>query len=247
VLAGSGQSSDRGGVVRLVRLKGGLPIGPLENSQTGRARSTSAYSAAYCRAGSNHRPAYTALPSTTASKDAGSGRCRAGTVTAERPASTRAGQSDAGTALPVYRAAHPGGSPGDLLADVLTDWWVRVPALRLADAHAAAPAATYMYEFAWPSPVFDGRLGACHALELPFVFDTIDLGRGQMMGGALGDDPPQELADRVHGAWIAFATDGDPGWPRYDLDRRPVMRLDTTPSLMEDPYARERDLWNGVR
>ena len=153
----------------------------------------------------------------------------------------------ADTALPVYRAAHPGGSPGDLLADVLTDWWVRVPALRLADAHAPAPAATYMYEFAWPSPAFDGRLGACHGLELPFVFDTIDLGRGQMMGGALGDDPPRELADLVHGAWVAFAAHGDPGWQRYHLDRRPVMRLQTTPSLMEDPYARERDLWNGVR
>lgn len=153
----------------------------------------------------------------------------------------------ADTALPAYRAARPDGSPGDLLADVLTDWWVRVPALRLADAHAPAPAATYMYEFGWPSPVFDGRLGACHALELPFVFDTLDLGRDQMMGGALGENPPQELADRMHGAWVAFAANGDPGWPRYDLVRRPVMRLDTTPSVMEDPYARERDLWKGIR
>ena len=93
------------------------------------------------------------------------------------------------TALPAYRAARPDGSPGDMLADVLTDWWVRVPAVRLADAHAPAPAGTFMYEFAWPSPAFGGRLGACHALEIPFVFDTLDLGRGQMMGGALGDEP----------------------------------------------------------
>ena len=63
-----------------------------------------------------------------------------------------------------------------MLAAVLTDWWVRVPAIRLADAHAPAPAGTFMYEFAWPSPAFDGRLGACHALEIPFVFDTLDLG-----------------------------------------------------------------------
>jgi para-nitrobenzyl esterase len=150
-------------------------------------------------------------------------------------------------ALRAYRAAHPDGAPGDLLADVLTDWWVRVPALRLADSHAPAPAATYMYEFAWPSPAFDGRLGACHALEIPFVFDTLDLGRNQMLGGALGDDPPQDLADLVHGAWVAFAANGDPGWPRYDLGRRRVMRLDTRPSVMEDPYARQRTLWAGVR
>jgi para-nitrobenzyl esterase len=151
------------------------------------------------------------------------------------------------TALPAYRAAHPDGSPGDVLAEVLTDWWVRLPAIRLADAHAPAPAGTYMYEFAWPSPAFGGRLGACHALEIPFVFDTLDLGRRQMLGGALGESPPQQLADTMHAAWVRFATDGDPGWSRYDLERRAVMRLDTKSSVMDDPYAQERALWAGVR
>ncbi|SFE85596.1 carboxylesterase/lipase family protein [Blastococcus tunisiensis] len=153
----------------------------------------------------------------------------------------------AGTAVPAYRDAHPGSSSGDVLAEVLTDWWVRVPALRLADAHAPFPGATFAYEFAWPSPAFDGRLGACHALEIPFVFDTLDLGRAQMMGGALGESPPQQLADVVHGAWVRFAATGDPGWPPYDLERRATMRLDTTPSVLEDPYARERALWAGIR
>jgi para-nitrobenzyl esterase len=150
-------------------------------------------------------------------------------------------------ALGSYREAHPGASPGDLLADVLTDWWVRVPAVRLADAHAPAPAGTFMYEFTWPSPAFDGRLGACHALEIPFVFDTLDLGRGQMMGGALGERPPQQLADAMHAAWVRFAADGDPGWPRYDLERRSVQRFGIEPRVVEDPYARERILWAGVR
>ncbi|MBB3084423.1 carboxylesterase/lipase family protein [Geodermatophilus sabuli] len=151
------------------------------------------------------------------------------------------------TALRAYRGAHPDAGPGDLLAAVQTDWWVRIPAVRLADAHAPCPGATFMYEFAWPSPAFGGRLGACHALELPFVFDTLDRGTEQMMGGALGSDPPQQLADTVHGAWVAFATCGDPGWPRYGPDRRATMRLDIRPSVVEDPYARERALWAGVR
>jgi para-nitrobenzyl esterase len=151
------------------------------------------------------------------------------------------------TALPLYRAAHPNGSPGDVLAAVLTDWWVRVPAIRLAGAHATSPAATFMYEFAWPSPAFEGRLGACHGLEMPFVFDTLDLGTQQMLGGALGETPPQQLADAMHGAWVRFARDGDPGWPRYDLEHRATKRFDVTPSVVEDPYARERELWAGVR
>lgn len=150
-------------------------------------------------------------------------------------------------ALSHYRGRYPDAIPGDLLAAVLTDWWVRVPALRLADAHAPGPGATYAYEFAWPSPVLGGRLGACHALEIPFVFDTLDLGHRQMLGGALGDDPPQKLADTMHRAWIDFATSGDPGWPRYDPHRRPVMRLAETTAVLDDPYAAERDLWAGVR
>lgn len=80
------------------------------------------------------------------------------------------------TALSAYRATYRGASPGVLLGAVQTDWWVRIPAIRLADAHATGPAATFMYEFAWPSPAFNGALGACHGLEIGFVFDTLDKG-----------------------------------------------------------------------
>ena len=150
-------------------------------------------------------------------------------------------------ALAFYRGRHPDAGPGDLLAAVLTDWWVRLPALRLADARAPGRGATYMYEFAWPSPVLGGRLGACHALEIPFVFDTLDLGHKQMLGGALGQNPPQHLADTMHRAWIEFARHGDPGWPRYEPPRRAVMRFAETMAVLDDPYAAERDLWSGVR
>jgi para-nitrobenzyl esterase len=51
-------------------------------------------------------------------------------------------------ALAAYRAHYPGVSPGDLLAAVQTDWWCRIPAIRLADAHVGGGASTYMYEFA---------------------------------------------------------------------------------------------------
>jgi len=151
------------------------------------------------------------------------------------------------TALAAYRATYPGASPGDLLAAVQTDWWCRIPAIRLADAHAKSPAATFMYEFAWRSPAFNGRLGACHALEIGFVFETLDKGPDQMVGPLLGTDPPQQLADTMHAAWVAFATDGDPGWPKYDLSRRATMRFDITSEVVDDPRSAERALWEGLR
>ena len=62
-------------------------------------------------------------------------------------------------ALATYRAARPEATPGELLGAVTTDWLFRIPAIRMAEARASAPAATYMYEFAWRSPQFNGRLG----------------------------------------------------------------------------------------
>jgi carboxylesterase type B len=150
---------------------------------------------------------------------------------------------DVDAALAAYRARYPGASPGDLLAAVKTDWWVRIPALRLADAHATAGGRTYMYEFAWPSPLLGA---AVHALEVPFVFDTLARD-APLFGQMLGDDPPRELARTMHGAWISFAADGDPGWPRYDLARRATMRFDTTSQVVDDPRGWERALWQGVR
>ena len=146
-------------------------------------------------------------------------------------------------ALTTYRAAHPGTSAGDLLAAIQTDWYWRIPAIRLADAHAKNRPATYMYEFAWRSPQFNGRLGACHALEIAFVFDTLGNGTEPL----LGLDPPQQLAKIMHAAWVAFATSGDPGWPTYDLQRRATMRFDTTSVVVDDPRSVERALWEGLR
>ena len=148
--------------------------------------------------------------------------------------------------LASYRAAHPDASPGDLLAALQSDWWVRVPALRLADTRAAqgsGAAPTYLYEFAWRTPQFGGRPGACHALEIPFVFDTLGFGTEALWG----TNPPQGLADAMHAAWVAFATSGDPGWPRYESRVRAAMRFDTASTVVDDPLAAERALWEGVR
>ena len=146
------------------------------------------------------------------------------------------------SALAAYRARYPDARPGDLLAAVQTDWWVRIPAIRLADAHAAAAASTYMYEFAWSAP----GLGAVHALEIPFVFDS--LGKdARLFGPLIGEDAPQQLADTMHAAWVSFATNGDPGWPKYELGRRATMRFDTTSRVVDDPRSWERALWEGVR
>jgi hypothetical protein len=136
--------------------------------------------------------------------------------------------------LNAYRAARPGASAGELFCAMQTDWYWRVPAVRLADAHAAnARAATYMYEFAWRSPQMGGRLGAAQGVEIPFVFDTLGLGTEPM----LGPDPPQALADTMHRAWVSFADGGACGWPRYNVTRRRTMRFDWDSRVVDNPLG----------
>jgi para-nitrobenzyl esterase len=147
--------------------------------------------------------------------------------------------------LATYRATRKDATPGELQAAIRTDWFYRIPAIRLAEAHARQNAGTtYMYEFAWQAPTFDGHIGACHAMEIPFVFDNLDKGGFE---GLAGTHPPQQVADVMHAAWVAFATSGNPGWPQYDLKRRATMRFDITSDLVEDPYSAERMLWEGRR
>ena len=146
--------------------------------------------------------------------------------------------------LAVYSAARPGATPGDLLAAISTDWFFRIPAVRLAEAHSRNGGSTHVYEMAWRSPLYGDRLGACHALEIGFVFDTLDAEWNERL---MGPNPPQSLADEMHRAWVSFARDGDPGWPEYSAGKRTVMRFDAASSVVEDPDGEERRLWEGIR
>ncbi|MET7868373.1 carboxylesterase/lipase family protein [Streptomyces cyaneofuscatus] len=141
-----------------------------------------------------------------------------------------------------YRANRPEATPGELLGALATDLLLRVPLNRLADARAGAPGATYVYEFGWPSPV--QRLGACHALELGFVFDT--LAHPDTMA-LTGPNAPQELADAMHRAWVEFATTGDPGWPSWAASRPVRFFGPGAPALALAPRDDELRGWEPYR
>jgi para-nitrobenzyl esterase len=135
-----------------------------------------------------------------------------------------------------YQANRPDASAGDVFAALMTDRFFRLPALAVAQARATAPAATFVYEFAWGKP----PLGAAHSLEIPFVFDNLATAADDDIIGA---DAPQDLADDMQAAWVAFATTADPGWPAYD-DSRPVRVFAAGGGSVErDPRGDERAIW----
>ena len=125
----------------------------------------------------------------------------------------------AAATLKAYRAS--GATPGQALNQALGDLMFRWPARVYAATHQGR---THMYEFGWRSPAFDGELGACHAVEMPFVFDTLPTGTGAK--GFLGENPPQALADSVHKIWVDYARDGSLPWPEFDGTTRQVYHLE---------------------
>lgn len=118
-----------------------------------------------------------------------------------------------------YRANRPGLSDQQLLQQITTDGMFGDGTRQLTEAHAADKRGrTFSYEFAWASNAFDGQLGACHCLELPFVFETLDLPSLNGPQALLGTSPPADLGRRVHGAWARFVRTGDPGWSQHTPD-----------------------------
>jgi para-nitrobenzyl esterase len=138
-----------------------------------------------------------------------------------------------------YRAGRPDAAPFDVLCAFMTDFTFRIASIELAEAQGVH-APTWMYRFDWPTPAFDGRLGAAHALDLPFVWDVLGRHGSQMF---TGDAPPEELARRMHGDWLAFGCGEDLGWPRYDTASRSTMIYNAVSQVVDDPDGAERRLW----
>lgn len=127
-----------------------------------------------------------------------------------------------------FGEAYPDHTPQDLLS---IDTVFRPSTIRTADARSeerVAPVYTYM--LTWKSPVEDGAKGSFHGLDIPLVFDNIELGKHWTGTGS----DARLLADKMSAAWINFARNGDPNvngvlplWEPYSKENGETMIFDT--------------------
>lgn len=150
--------------------------------------------------------------------------------------------------IETYRRLFPRANPAQRLIAATTDSNFRIRSLAVAQRKAAqAKAPVWMYSFEWETPLFDGRLGAPHALDVPFTFDTIDLTNAtDLSPGA------RKVAATMSSTWIAFARTGNPNnatiphWPTYDATNRATLLLDVEPSITNDLRGEARRLWQEI-
>lgn len=108
--------------------------------------------------------------------------------------------------------------------------------------HEQGSAPSYLYYFNWYSPVHDNRMGSYHTLDIPFVFNNVDVAAS--MTGASHDR--YQLAHVMSAAWAAFARNGNPDhadmphWPAFDPATYPTMIFGPEIALRNDPNKEER-------
>ena len=151
--------------------------------------------------------------------------------------------------IALYRRTHKGISNTDVWLIMNSDNTRRANAQLLGELKLAqGKAASYLYYFAWRSPVHKGQMKAYHTLDIPFAFYNVDLAAS--MTGAMQER--YALAHRMSAAWAAFARTGNPnhadlpGWPAFSA-AYPTMVLGNECRVVNDPNKEERLALKAIR
>jgi len=138
-----------------------------------------------------------------------------------------------------YAKAYPDKKPAEIWSLVGSN---RQSVVTLADAKSKQSAPVFVSWFAWQPPLFDGRMGAFHCVDICFWFHNTDLMLSHTGGGAR----PRRLAEKMAGSLVQFMRTGDPNgkgltsWPRYTSDKGETLVLDDMCQVRNDPDREAR-------
>lgn len=142
----------------------------------------------------------------------------------------------------LYTTMRPNQSPIEMVAAMQTDQNFRSPAWDLCETRVKAGVSTWMYWFTWPTPIFDGIFGCCHALDLPFMFHNLNAPNVELF---TGDAPNRTLiADTFSSELLRFAKDTSVSWPEFDLENRATLQINLDSKVINNPEPELRELWS---
>ena len=148
--------------------------------------------------------------------------------------------------IDVYRKEMPNASPSQIYFLITAFPTAAITQAERKVAQGKAP--VYMYLFTWETPVEGGKRHSPHTVELPFVFNNVE-----EQPEEVGNGPElQPLADKVSGAWTAFARTGNPStagapkWLAYTATERATMLINNEWKLVNDPRHDVRLIMNSL-
>ncbi len=154
-------------------------------------------------------------------------------------------------AIQAFRSDYPNENSTGLYFLIASAYPTVAFTAKIAERRAAlGKAPTFIYEFTWETPILKGKLRSPHTIEMPFVFDNVGDPLVQKLTGSAPDIFP--LAERVSGAWAAFAATGSPDskgfprWPAYSAADRNVMMINSTSEVVKDPARQSREVIENI-
>ncbi|HUI79024.1 MAG TPA: carboxylesterase/lipase family protein [Bryobacteraceae bacterium] len=148
--------------------------------------------------------------------------------------------ADADRIINLFQRNRPKATPSEIYFTILA--FPTKANLQAERKAALGKAHAYLYQLNWKTPVQDGIRFSPHCLEIPFVFQN-----AWHMPELVGTGPKiQPLADRISGAWVAFARTGNPShagipqWPAFQVSQRATMVIDNDWKAVYDLNREER-------
>jgi len=156
----------------------------------------------------------------------------------------RVDEAAADRVIAVYRKGRPKASNLDLYLILSSDASnFRTGTDTEAERKAAlGKAPVYKYYFQWYSPVREGKLRSMHTMDIPFVFENVEIAKTEIGEGR----ELYPLAEKMSGAWVAFARTGNPNhkglsnWPAFTPNQRDTMVFNNECKAVKDPYHEEK-------
>ena len=120
----------------------------------------------------------------------------------------------------------------------MNDLFFRVPALKIAELHSNNNGNVYFYNWTYPSSL--PNYGACHAIELAYIFDNLK--EDHFIGS---ENINYKLAKIAQDMWANFAKNGNPSteeykWEKFDINNN-IMLFGKEVEIKQNLFRKERN------